>query len=110
MPAYDDLAYFVRWNLKLKTIPNGVIVRVNKKRPDIEEYVRQQKIWLLAESQKPNADKNYAKLYYMIPDVDGAGSSKDTKWGTFLADVLHPWLKKNPKQPEVSAKGEVRSR
>ena len=113
MPAYDDLAFFVRRKLNLKTIPPGWITKVDRKRPTVAEYVKQIKAALLKESLKPNADAKYATLYNIIPEVDGAGNSVDTRWGHFLDTVLHPWLKENPrdeKQPKaIDAEGVVRS-
>lgn len=114
----DDIVKMVKGYLKLDKIPNGVIGKVESKkppykllRPPIEESVRRLKAWLNEESQKQNANENYAKLDELIPFVDGAGSSKDNKWGKFLADVLHPWLEENEKKPKtVSAPGQVRSR
>ena len=102
MPDYDDLSRYVRWQLKLNTIPAGVIMNVNNKRPNLEGYVRQLRAWLLKESQKPDADTNYAQLYNVIPSIDSENASRERQWGEFVRSVLMPYLQENEKQLKIA--------
>ena len=104
MPASENLAKFARSFLGLKTIPEHAILKVEGRAAPIKEYVQQFKEWLLQESQKPGTDPNYAKLFEIIPFVDGNGASIDTKWGKFIKETLNPFIAEDNRQKKEKKK------